>query len=83
MKKQFRCQRTYGFRVFIELYHDGELVETKKLWEDDEYLNFIESLESNGYTYGYKKEEVEEAKERYERMLCNMIEVKSCLNSRY
>ena len=42
MKKQFRCQHTYGFRIFIELYHDGELVETKKCWEDDEYLNFIE-----------------------------------------
>lgn len=77
MEKQYRCIHTYSFKIFIELYHDGELVETKKLWEDDEYLNFIESLESNGYTYGYKKEEVEEAKERYERMLDNMIEIKN------
>lgn len=74
MKKQYRSQHTYSFKVFIYLYHDGELVETKKFWEDDEYLNFIENLELNGYTYGYKKEEVEEAKERYEHMLNNMID---------
>lgn len=74
MKKQYRSQHTYSFKVFIYLYHDGELVETKKFWEDDEYLNFIESLELNGYTYGYKKEEVEEAKKRYEYMLNNMID---------
>lgn len=73
MKKQYRSQHTYRFKVFIYLYHDGELVETKEFWEDDEYLNFIESLELNGYTYGYKKEEVKEAKERYEYMLNNMI----------
>ena len=74
MKKQYRSQHTYRFKVFIYLYHDGELVETKEFWEDDEYLNFIESLELNGYTYGYKKEEIEEAKERYEYMLNNMID---------
>lgn len=74
MKKQYRSQHTYSFKVFIYLYHDGELVETKKFWEDDEYLNFIENLELNGYTYGYKKEEVEEAKKRYEHMLNNMID---------
>ena len=73
MKKQYRSQHTYRFKVFIYLYHDGELVETKEFWEDDEYLNFIESLELNGYTYGYKKEEIKEAKERYEYMLNNMI----------
>ena len=75
MKKQYRNQHTYRFKVFIYLYHDGELVETKEFWEDDKYLNFIESLELNGYTYGYKKEEVEEAKERYEYMLNNMIDI--------
>ena len=73
-KKQYRSQHTYRFKVFIYLYHDGELVETKEFWEDDEYLNFIESLELNGYTYGYKKEEVEEVKERYKYMLNNMID---------
>lgn len=77
MKKQYRSQHTYGFRVFIYLYHDGELIETKKFWEDDEYFNFIDNLKENGYTYGYKKEEVEEARVRYECMLDNMIEVKN------
>lgn len=77
MKKQYRCIYTYSFKVFIYLYHDGELVETKKFWEDDEYLNFIENLKSNGYTYGYNKKEVEEIRTQYEYMLNNMIEVKN------
>ena len=80
MKKQYRSQHTYGFRVFIYLYHDGELIETKKFWEDDEYFNFIDNLKENGYKEVkviITTDEVEEARVRYECMLDNMIEVKN------
>lgn len=73
MKKQYRCQDTYRFGVYVELYHDGELVERKNFWEDDKYLDYLDNLEASGYVYGYTKEEVEECKQRYEYMLANII----------
>ena len=74
MKKQYR--KAYaGLNVYIYIYHDGKLAEKRKLWQGDDALNEIADLEKDGYTYGYHKSEIEEAKERYEHMLANMIEV--------
>lgn len=75
MKKQFRAFHV-GFAVRIYLYHDGEFVERRQTWEGEEAVTEFDKLESEGYTYGYMPEEVEEAKETYEHMLANIIEVK-------
>lgn len=73
MKKQFKRQDwTFG-KSIVYVYHDGELVDSKNLW-NDECEAEIDKLEENGYTYGYTKDEVEAAKRRYERMLKNIIE---------
>ena len=74
MRKQYRYNDyTFG-KKRLYIYHDGELVERKELWIDD-ILDEQERLESEGYKYGFLDGEVEEAKQRYEHMLENMIEV--------
>lgn len=72
MKKQYRLFETLSFRYNIELYHDGEFVEAYKVWQD-ELSDEIDKLKEQGYTYGYTKDEVSEAKLRYERMLESII----------
>lgn len=75
MKKQYRYNDyTFG-KKRLYIYHDGKFVERKELWIDD-FLDEQERLEDEGYTYGFLDGEVEEAKQRYEHMLANMIEVK-------
>ena len=74
MRKQYRYHDSFD-KYYFYIYHDGELVETKKVWYD-EFCDEIDKLESDGYTYGYTKEAVEDAKRQYEHMLENMIEVK-------
>lgn len=72
MKKQYRYYEITSFIYAIALYHDGEIVEYYKVCQnelDDE----IDKIEEQGYTYGFTKEEVQEAKERYEKMLKNII----------
>ena len=75
MKLQYRYYESFGFKYVIQLYRDGQLVESYKVYSidlDDE----IDKLESQGYVYGYTEDEVNKAKERYERMLNNIIEVR-------
>ena len=72
MKKQYRYEEYTWCKVCLCLYHDGELVDSKKLWLD-EADKAIEQLEANGYVYGYTKEEIKKAKEQYEEMLRNAI----------
>lgn len=73
MKKQYRySDENLFYRAFLYIYHDGILVDTKRYWSDELYEE-IKKLEQDGYTYGYTKEEVEEAKQQYENMLENVI----------
>lgn len=72
MKKQYRCKEDLFFKVRLYVYHDGELIESKSFYLDEADKE-MDRLESNGYTYGYTKEEVKKAKERYENMLVNII----------
>ena len=72
MKLQFRYHEDLTFKATIELYHNGALVKSYKVWIDD-FETEIDSLTSKGYTYGYTPEEVSEAKERYEHKLKNLI----------
>lgn len=72
MKLQFRYHEDSTFKATIELYHNGALVKSYKVWID--YFDAeIDSLISKGYTYGYTPEEVAEAKEWYENRLNNVI----------
>lgn len=74
MRKQYRYSDSSFGKKTLYIYHDGMLVEIKELYIDD-FLDAEEELKSNGYTYGYTEAEVEVAKNRYNRMLANMIEV--------
>lgn len=75
MRKQYRYRDwTFGKKC-LYIYHDGKFIERKELWIDD-FLDEQERLEDEGYTYGFLDGEVKEAKERYEYMLANIIEVK-------
>ena len=76
MKKQYKYKHTSRLMVYVQLYHDGKLIETKKALEGDEVWDMLDKLESDGYTYGYTKDEVEKEKRKYEHMLANIIEVK-------
>lgn len=76
MKKQFRYQEATFAKYYLYIYHDGELVESKTFWGDD-IDKEINNLKIKGYTYGFTKAEVEAAKNRYEHMLENMLEVKN------
>lgn len=72
MKKQYRNTDSLFYRCYLYIYHDGILVDTKRYWYDELYEE-IEKLEQDGYTYGYTREEVEKAKQKYENMLENVI----------
>lgn len=74
MKKQYTYYEISNFIYMIELYHDGKLVEQHKVWLSDTAKE-ESRLEAQGYTYGYTKEEVEEARQRYEEIFKNRIEV--------
>ena len=73
MKKQMRYIPYKWPYTIIQIYHDGQLVEEKTLFQD-EAGDYIEKLEQQGYTKGYTKQEVEESKQIYENQLQNIIE---------
>lgn len=73
MKKQYRCQEDTWCKKRLYVYHDGELIQSQSFYID-EIEKEINKLKSNGYIYGYTKEEIKEAKERYEIMLRNIIQ---------
>lgn len=72
MKKQYR----YGYKdrhnVDLQIFHDGELVDSCTL-SFGEIGNKVDKLKGAGYTYGYLEKEVEDAKKEYEHRLKNLI----------
>ena len=77
MKLQYRYYEHIGFKYAVQLYCDGKLTKSYKVYSidlDDE----IDKLEGQGYVYGYTEEEVNKAKARYERMLDNIILEDKC-----
>ena len=72
MKLQYRYKEYIRFKWLLELYNDGKLIETLKIYVD-ELDEAEEKLLAEGYTYGYTKQEVAEAKKSYEEMLKNII----------
>ena len=49
----------------MDIYHDGKLVDSKKVYIDEADKE-EDQLKHNGYTYCYTKKEVEEAKRIYD-----------------
>ena len=72
MRKQYVVSKGPTFRVWIATYHDGAKNRTDKIWLDD-YADYIDKLEADGYERAYTKEEVQEAKEEYERLLARQL----------
>lgn len=72
MRLQYRYFEYGAFQSMIQLYCDGRLVELYKVYLD-ELDDEINKIEKQGYSYGFTASEVCDAKERYERMLNNII----------
>lgn len=73
MKKQYHISYAGSFRANIALYHDGAQTHIVTLWDDD-VDDSIEKLEKDGYTRGFTKEEVEQARKEYGYLRDNCIE---------
>lgn len=72
MKLQYRYAANNRLQFIVQLYCDGQLVNTYKVWQDkiDEE---IDNLIKEGYTLGFTEEEIETEKYIYEEMLANII----------
>ena len=53
MRKQYLIQECSSFRYVVILYIDGVKVDTVKKWQGDELSEFLEYIESLGYTRGF------------------------------
>ena len=76
MKLQYTCSEHTTFQYIIRLWFDGLLVKSYKVYLD-ELNDEIDKIEKQGYVLGYTREEVEEARLKYEEMLNNIILKKS------
>ncbi len=72
MRKQYVVSKGPTFRVWITTYHDGVKNRMDKVWLDD-FDDFTRKLEKDGYERAYTREEVQEAKEEYERLLARQL----------
>ena len=72
MRKQYVVKKASSFQDWITTYHDGVKIQNDKVWLDD-YDDFTDKLEEEGYERAYTKEEVQEAKEKYERLLARQL----------
>ena len=72
MRKQYVVSKGPTFRVWIATYHDGVKNRIDKIWLDD-YDDYTDKLEAEGYERAYTKEEVQEAREEYERLLARQL----------
>ena len=72
MRKQYTVKKASHFQDWITTYHDGVKNRMDKVWLDD-YANYTDKLEAEGYEIAYTKEEIQEAKEEYERKLARQL----------
>ena len=72
MRKQYVVRKGPTFRVWVAIYHDGVLMRQDKVWIDD-FDDFTVKLEREGYEKAYTKEEVQKAKEDYERKVVHQL----------
>lgn len=72
MRKQYAVKTASYFRYWVTTYHDGVAIRRDKIWVDD-YADYADKLEEEGYERAYTKEEVQKAKEEYERLLARQL----------
>ena len=72
MKKQYHMSESFMFKRTVDIYHNGELISSEKLWVD-EADERADQLEEAGYVYGYTQDEVDEARRIYEERIANLI----------
>lgn len=75
MKKQYRFYESSFLKYTVELYEDGELRKSEKVWKD-KLDSFIADLEKQGYTYGYTEAELGVVKFNYQKIAKNLIKRK-------
>ena len=73
MRKQYTIEQGATFRYWITTYRDGSKIEEHKVWVGDEMNDYIDQIEAEGYEKAYTRAEVQEAKEKYERMLARQL----------
>lgn len=73
MIKQYTISKGATFRYWITTYRDGSVMEKHKVWAGDEMTDYIDKIEAEGYKKAYTREEVQEAKETYERRLARQL----------
>ena len=72
MRKQYTVSIMIKFMYWITTYHDGVKIQMNKVWADD-FADFTDKLEADGYERAYPKEVVQKAKEEYERLLARQL----------
>ena len=72
MRKQYIVSPGATFRYWVTTYHDGVKIQMNKVWADD-FADFTDKLEADGYERAYPKEVVQKAKEEYERLLARQL----------
>ena len=72
MRKQYIVSPGATFRYWVTTYHDGVKIQMNKVWADD-FADFTDKLEADGYERAYPKEVVQRAKEEYERLLARQL----------
>jgi hypothetical protein len=74
VRKQYDYYECPSFKYNIVLYHDGVKVAVEGKWLTD-LDDYLEELEAQGYTRGYTKEDVDNARINYEHKYENRIEM--------
>lgn len=74
MRKQYYISESTFLKFCITLYHDGTQVDRVEKWAGDELNDYLEDIESQGYTQGYSKEEVDKAERKFKYLRDNLIE---------
>ena len=74
VKKLYRIVNVSFGKYRVCLYHNGKLFLEKEMWRTEGLDDYIEEIEEQGYTLGFTKKEVEEARNKYKYYLANMVE---------
>lgn len=66
MLKQCRLQELCFGKYRVYLYHDGKEISKEEYWNSEEFDEYLESLEKDGYKQCYTDKEIQEAKAIYD-----------------
>ena len=74
MRKQYTFYEGKTFKYCVELYHDGKLVKSMSVWQD-ELDDTITEIEHQGYRQGYTKQDIDRVNYQLEIMMEHYIGV--------